>query len=85
MLLFCFQITDLPSGEKSFLFWTDGDVLGLITNSNLVWKREEGLASISVTAIVDLPISDIEALVEEEFQEKGGRSSGRKYIFRNSL
>ena len=52
--------------------------MGLMNNGMIVWKREEALASISTTAIVDLPISDIEALVEEEFQEKG---AGKKWSY----
>ncbi|OQV24584.1 ER membrane protein complex subunit 1 [Hypsibius exemplaris] len=71
------SVTLLPSKDvancirPAFLFLTEGDVLGLFSQGKLAWKREEGLARLSVTAIVDLPISDIEALVEEEFEEKG--------------
>ncbi|XP_055332623.1 ER membrane protein complex subunit 1-like [Paramacrobiotus metropolitanus] len=69
------QVRVIPGKEdcskSSVIFWTSGDVFGLISQGKLLWKREEGLAYLQSTAIVDLPVSDIEALVEEEFEEKG--------------
>lgn len=80
MQLYGVSTSDGDCVKSSFLFWTNGDVLGLVSQGKLVWKREEGLASLNITATVDLPVSDIEALVEEEFEEKGSSAYGHHFV-----
>uniref|UniRef100_A0A1B6KS38 ER membrane protein complex subunit 1 n=1 Tax=Graphocephala atropunctata TaxID=36148 RepID=A0A1B6KS38_9HEMI len=41
---------------------------------NLMWVREEALTSIVNMELVDLPVSDVEAAIEKEFNIKGGGS-----------
>ncbi|GAU94274.1 hypothetical protein RvY_06079-2 [Ramazzottius varieornatus] len=62
---------DSSCAKPSVLFWSDSDVIGYFTQGKILWQRDEALSTIETAAIVDLPISDIEALVEQEFEEKG--------------
>lgn len=62
---------DSSCGKPSVIFLTDSGVIGYFSQGKLLWQRDEALSMITTAAIVDLPISDIEALVEEEFEQKG--------------
>ncbi|RVE41979.1 hypothetical protein evm_013369 [Chilo suppressalis] len=41
-------------------------------NGRVVWTREEALASVVAAEFVDLPVSDLDAAIESEFDQKEG-------------
>lgn len=38
----------------------------------MIWTREEALANIVAVEFVDLPVSDLDAAIESEFDQKEG-------------
>lgn len=40
----------------------------------LEWHREESMARIASVEMVDLPLSEMQQLIEDEFEGNGGRS-----------
>lgn len=50
----------------------DHSIIFAQTSSKIMWTREEALANIISVELVDLPVSDIEAAIEKEFDNKEG-------------
>lgn len=38
----------------------------------VLWSREEALANVAAVEFVDLPVSDLDAAIESEFDQKEG-------------
>lgn len=55
-------------GAKQFsLIVTKSDALLFIKNDKLLWRREEGLSSLTNSVFCELPESELEILIEDEF------------------
>lgn len=75
--LFSTYLMRKPNGELSYRYVisTTDDSLLYGSKKEVYWTREESLTSIIQVEIVDLPVSSIEASIEEEFgsdQQLGG-------------
>ncbi|XP_039284689.1 ER membrane protein complex subunit 1 isoform X2 [Nilaparvata lugens] len=57
---------------QMLLSTVDHSILLAQTSSKILWSREEALANIISVELVDLPVSDIEAAIEKEFDNKEG-------------
>lgn len=58
-----------PIGYRVLVTTTDDSVLMLTQPPRIAWSREESLASVVAAEMLDLPLSDIEAGIEVEFEE----------------
>lgn len=51
----------------------------------MLWSREEALANVVAVEFIELPVSDLDAAIESEFDQKEGRLNFLipylKYIF----
>ncbi|GIY97460.1 ER membrane protein complex subunit 1 [Caerostris extrusa] len=52
---------------KMFLLFEDHSILVIHQQGRLVWTREEALSNIVASEIIDLPLSDTDANIEQEF------------------
>ncbi|XP_075213432.1 ER membrane protein complex subunit 1 isoform X2 [Lycorma delicatula] len=50
----------------------DYSIIFIQTPSKIVWTREEALTSIVAVELIDLPVSDVDAAIEKEFDNKEG-------------
>uniref|UniRef100_A0A1L8D9I9 ER membrane protein complex subunit 1 n=2 Tax=Nyssomyia neivai TaxID=330878 RepID=A0A1L8D9I9_9DIPT len=55
-----------------FLLATEDDSVALLQQGKIKWTREEALANVVDVEMVDLPLSDDEGAIEDEFNSKDG-------------
>ena len=61
---------DTAVSYRAVVTTDDAGVLMFQKEGRVVWSREEALSEVTNVQFVDLPLSDIEAHIEEEFTEK---------------
>ncbi|XP_003741298.1 ER membrane protein complex subunit 1 [Galendromus occidentalis] len=61
---------DAAVSYRAVVTTDDAGVLMFQKEGRVVWSREEALSEVTNVQFVDLPLSDIEAHIEEEFTEK---------------
>ncbi|KAI1306009.1 ER membrane protein complex subunit 1 [Halotydeus destructor] len=67
MTILPFFTANLVASYKILLCNSDHSIVMASSQGTVSWIREEALASIVSTEIIDLPLSDFEASIEEEF------------------
>uniref|UniRef100_A0A1B6DQ56 ER membrane protein complex subunit 1 n=1 Tax=Clastoptera arizonana TaxID=38151 RepID=A0A1B6DQ56_9HEMI len=66
----CVSRKDKTVACQMLLSAEDSAIVFVHTPDKVIWVREEALASIITTDTLDLPVSDIEAAIEKEFDNK---------------
>ncbi|XP_076819491.1 ER membrane protein complex subunit 1-like [Clavelina lepadiformis] len=60
-----------PVGFRALLQTTDETVFLVTQPNRIAWQRQEAIASVVHATMLDLPLSDVDAGIEAEFEESG--------------
>lgn len=73
-----------PIGYRALVTTSDDSLLMISQPTRMAWSRDESLSNVVAVEMMDLPLSDIEANIELEFEESEKRSILQMFFIRIS-